>query len=217
MKYFTDQNPTFHTPHVDPRQPLPPREWFEDFPEVLTAYDEMVRLNKAIVDHANEAIACRAKADGADTEYSQAVAEALRNGDSPDQVRNLRDNYLTQVTAHERLSGEAKREAAAHGHRFGALIQKVASQIAASAEVRLRAALAEIARIEATKHAYLADIARVWPVRRSMSKQHYTGGGLSGYYPASPTDARAELDALNAEEAKITERRAKEADSLARM
>lgn len=217
MKYFANQNPTAHNPYVGPRQPLPPREWFQDFPDVLTGYDEMVRLNTAISDHANEAIACRAKADNADTDYSHAVAAALRTGEDPDGVTNKRDSYLAQATAHERLSEEAKREAAAHGYRFGALIQQVAGDIAAAAEVRLRADLAEIERIEATKRNYYADIARVWPVRRLMSTFKYTGGGLPAYYPQRPNDPREDLDTLNAEEAKVTERRAKEAHSLASM
>jgi hypothetical protein len=215
MKYFRDSNPSTNRPYVNVRQPLPPREWFTPHPEVLTAYDEMVRLNEAIVKHAHEAIACRAKADSADADYSQAVAEALRTGADPDGVTNKRDAYLAQATAHDRLSAEAKTEATAHGHRFGPIMQRVAKDVAAAAEERIRAALAELDRIEATKQAYRADIARAWPVRRAMSALHFVGGSLSQQYNVTTTDPREELDALNAEEAKITERRAKEAGALA--
>ncbi|MEV8081133.1 hypothetical protein AB0O38_16080 [Pseudarthrobacter oxydans] len=217
MKYFRDSNPSSNTPYVDPRQPLPPREWFTPFPEVLTAYDEMTRLNEAIVKHAHEAIACKAKADVADSEYSQAVSEALRAGTDPDTVTNKRDSYLAQAKAHERLSAEAQSEATAHGHRLGRIMQTVAKDVAAAAEERMRDALAELDRIEATKQAYRADIARAWPVRRAMSTLHFVGGGLSQQYTINTTDPREELDTLNAEEAKISERRAKEAHSLASM
>lgn len=217
MKHFSSSLPASHNPQVNVRQPLPPREWFNAYPAVLTAYDEMVRLNGAIVEHANEAANCRHKAENADAEYSQAVAEAMRTGTSPDDVTNKRDAYLAQAVAHTRLSDEAHTEATAHGYRFGALIRTVAGEVSAAAEERILTALTEIDRIEATKRSYLADIARAWPLRRSMSSMHYVGGSLHAYSTASPHDPRAELDAINAEEAKVTARRAKEAATQARM
>lgn len=217
MKYFRDSNPSFNSPYVNPQQQMPPVEWIAPHPEALQAYQEMTRLNEAIVKHAHEAIECKAKADQADAEYSQAVAEALRTGTDPDTVTNKRDSYLAQATAHERLSAEAKREATAHGHRLGRALHAAAKDIAAAAEERMRAALEEIDRIEATKRAYLADIARAWPVRRAMSTLHFMGGGLYQSYNLTPTDPREELDTLNAEEKRINERRAKEAHSLASM
>jgi len=216
VKYFSSSLPNVHSPRVDVRQPLPPREWFNAYPDVLTAYDEMQRLNGAIVEHANEAANCRAKAENADRDYSQAVAEALRTGTNVDDVTNKRDNYLAQAVAHTRLSDEAQTEATAHGHRFGALIQAVAGEVSAAAEARMLEAITELDRIEATKQAYRADIARAWPVRRSMSGMQHTGGSLDAYFTASPTDPRAELEAIKAEESKVTARQAKEAASLAR-
>lgn len=215
MKHFSSSLPSSHNPQVNVRQPLPPREWFNDFPNVLTAYDQMVRLNGAIVEHANAAALSRNKAENADAEYSAAIKEALRTGTNVDDVTNKRDNYLAQAVAHNRLSDEAHTEATAHGYRFGALIKSVAAEVSAAAEARMLEAITELDRIEATKQAYRADIARAWPLRRSMSSMHYVGGSLHAYSTASPDDPRAELDAIKAEEAKVTARRAKEAGSQA--
>ncbi|WP_426979234.1 hypothetical protein ACQCSU_08125 [Pseudarthrobacter sp. O4] len=216
MRYFASSLPSSSSPSVMVRQPMPPRDWFARFPDVLDKYDAMVRLNAAIVEHADSSRIARHNAENADFEYGESIKEALRAGTDPSAVSNKRDSYLQQASAHERLSQEAQTKATAHGHVLGEALAAVAKEVAADAEQRITNALEEVERIERTKASYLASIAHSWPIRLSMSSLHYTGGELHAHYPSAPQDAREELSNLNAEEAHIEDRRERDAAAAQR-
>jgi hypothetical protein len=126
LKNYT-RNQRFNRPNVPASAALLPRETFADHPDVLDAYDTMVRLNEAITENARAAGRKSQEADQAALTYKREVADALAAGMDPANVKNLEPQLRAESKAHEQFATDAKQKATAHGYVLGDLMHQVAA------------------------------------------------------------------------------------------
>lgn len=195
LKYFTRNDAPIAAAYGS-SAPLPPRSTFEEFPEVLDAYDGFTRVRDTMRDNLRQAAEKRAAAGQARDEYRTAIAEAINAGADTTKVPNHEARLLAESEAHSDTAAKAKVMVSAAGIDLGRLVQAHGADCFADAEAQMAEAEEEIRGLVQALEDASNRWGDAWSLRRHLSHVVNSGGTSNGYQSLGAS--RHVLDAIAA-------------------
>ena len=190
---------------------------------MLASYDKQATLLDAMQHHSSEIRRLRRASHEAAETYRLEVREALSTGKDTSKIQNLAPDLAVHAKEHESLLRRAQGAAEAHGQQLGKDIQAAAPLAFEGVEKRLASADTKVRRALAALEEAMGEWSSEYQTRLILSAIHLFGGPLRDHEPehAMPkeintalaliTDQLANVDRMKADEAQLTEERAKNA------